>query len=50
MHVRCCAHILNLIIVSGLDELYASVVDIRNAVKYVRSSTTRLGTFKQCAE
>ncbi|KAH9782477.1 BED-type domain-containing protein [Citrus sinensis] len=50
MHVRCCAHILNLIVVSGLGELHASVTAIRNAVKYVRSSSMRLQTFKQCAE
>ncbi|KAH9679903.1 BED-type domain-containing protein [Citrus sinensis] len=35
MHVRCCAHILNLIVVLGLGELHASVAAIRNAVKYV---------------
>ncbi|KAH9658017.1 BED-type domain-containing protein [Citrus sinensis] len=34
MHVRCCAHILNLIVVSGLGELHASVTAIRNAVKW----------------
>ncbi|KAH9649542.1 hypothetical protein KPL70_026016 [Citrus sinensis] len=34
MHVRCCAHILNLIVVSGLSELHASVAAIRNAVKW----------------
>ncbi|KAH9782184.1 BED-type domain-containing protein [Citrus sinensis] len=53
MHVCCCAHILNLIVVSGLNELHASVVAIRNAVKYVRyvrSSTIRLQAFKQCAQ
>lgn len=50
MHVRCCAHILNLIVVSRLDELHVSVAAIRNAVKYVRSSTTRLRTFKQCVQ
>ena len=50
MHVRCCAHILNLIVVSGLGELHASVTAIRNAVKYVRSSSMRLRIFKQCAE
>ncbi|KAH9758173.1 BED-type domain-containing protein [Citrus sinensis] len=50
MHVRCCAHILNLIVVLGLNELHASVAVIRNAVKYVRSSTTRLQAFKQCAQ
>ena len=46
MHVRYCAHILNLIIVSGLGELHASVATIRNAMKYVRSSTTWLRIFK----
>ncbi|KAH9801310.1 BED-type domain-containing protein [Citrus sinensis] len=50
MHVRCCAHILNFIVVSGLNELHASVAAIRNAVKYVRSSTMRLQAFKQCAQ
>ena len=50
MHVRYCAHILNLILVSGLNELHASVAAIWNAVKYVRSSTTRLQAFKQCAQ
>ncbi|KAH9794635.1 BED-type domain-containing protein [Citrus sinensis] len=34
----------------GLRELHASVTAIRNAVKYVRSSSMRLRTFKQCAE
>ncbi|KAH9650090.1 BED-type domain-containing protein [Citrus sinensis] len=34
----------------GLGELHASVTVIRNVVKYVRSSSTRLRTFKQCAE
>ncbi|KAH9781207.1 hypothetical protein KPL71_008367 [Citrus sinensis] len=34
MHVRCCAHILNLIVTRGLKELHDSVVGIRNAVKW----------------
>ena len=50
MHVRCCAHILNLIVTGGLKELHASVANIRNAVKYVRSSTSRLKAFKQCVD
>lgn len=50
MHVRCCAHILNLIVILGLNELHASVAAIQNAVKNVRSSTTRLQTFKQCVQ
>ena len=50
MHVCCSTHILNLIVVLRLDELHASVAAIQNVMKYVRSSTTRLRTFKQCAE
>ena len=46
MHVRCCAHILNLIVTGGLKELHASVAGTRNVVKYVRSSTSRLKAFK----
>ncbi|KAH9742727.1 zinc finger BED domain-containing protein RICESLEEPER 1 [Citrus sinensis] len=34
----------------GLGELHASVTTIRNAVKYVRSSSMRLRIFKQCVE
>lgn len=47
MHVRYCANILNLIVVSKLNGLHARVAIIQNAVKNVRSSTTRLQTFKQ---
>ena len=50
MHVCCCAHILNLIVTRGLKELHASVAGIQNAVKYVRSSTSRLKAFKQCVD
>ncbi|CAN7003195.1 unnamed protein product, partial [Brassica rapa subsp. trilocularis] len=46
LHMRCCAHILNLIVKDGLAEVKESVVAIRNAVKYVRSSGTRLQSFQ----
>ena len=46
MHMRCCAHILNLIVRDGLSEVKQSVMAIRNAVKYVRSSGTRLQSFQ----
>ena len=45
MHMRCCVHILNLIVRDGLAEVKESVVAIRNAVKYVRSSGPRLQSF-----
>lgn len=46
MHVRCAAHIINLIVKDGLAEMGDSVLAIRNAVQYVRSSTPRLKSFE----
>ncbi|KAH9792419.1 BED-type domain-containing protein [Citrus sinensis] len=34
LHVRCCAHILNLIVTEGLKELEQSIVSVRNAVEF----------------
>ncbi|XP_019256703.1 PREDICTED: zinc finger BED domain-containing protein RICESLEEPER 2-like [Nicotiana attenuata] len=48
LHVRCMAHILNLIVQDGLKELDASVTRVRNVVRYVRSSPARTLKFKQC--
>ncbi|XP_010513486.1 PREDICTED: zinc finger BED domain-containing protein RICESLEEPER 2-like [Camelina sativa] len=45
LHMRCCAHILNLIVGDGLKKVNHHIVAIRNAVKYVRSSFTRLKSF-----
>jgi hypothetical protein len=50
LHVRCLAHVLNLIVRSGLNILDRSVASIRNAVKFVRSSPARLDFFKVCVE
>ncbi|KAI4297639.1 hypothetical protein L6164_037521 [Bauhinia variegata] len=49
MHMRCAAHILNLIVNDGLKDLSPSIVAIRNAIRYVRSSPQRLQKFKQAA-
>ncbi|KAH9770668.1 BED-type domain-containing protein [Citrus sinensis] len=46
LHVRCCAHILNLIVTERLKELELSIVSVRNAVKYVRSSTAGMQAFQ----
>lgn len=46
MHMRCAAHIINLIVRDGLAEVDSNVAAIRNAVGYVRSSTTRLRSFE----
>ena len=49
LHMRCCAHIINLIVCEGLREAHDLIVSIRNAVKYVKSSPSRLQKFKECA-
>ncbi|KAH9681179.1 BED-type domain-containing protein [Citrus sinensis] len=50
LHLRCCAHIINLIVGEGLTELKGSVTSIRNAVRYVKSSPARENRFKKCVE
>jgi len=50
MHVRCCAHILNLIVSDGLKEVDESIVKVRSTVKYVKSSPQRFENFKSCME
>jgi hypothetical protein len=50
MHMRCCAHILNLIVIEGLKEVEDSIVRVRSAVKYGKSSPVRFEKFKSCVE
>ncbi|KAG7587327.1 HAT C-terminal dimerization domain [Arabidopsis thaliana x Arabidopsis arenosa] len=47
MHMRCSAHIINLIVKDGLHEINSHVEAVRNAVTFVRSSTKRLISFDQ---
>ena len=50
LHMRCIAHIINLIVVDGLKEISQSVQRVRAAVKYIRQSPNRLKKFKECVE
>nr|XP_033508108.1 zinc finger BED domain-containing protein RICESLEEPER 2-like [Nicotiana tomentosiformis] len=50
LHVRCNVHILNLIVKNGLDEQIDPIFRIRNAVKYVKSSSSRFASFKSHVE
>lgn len=50
LHVRCCSHIVNLVVKSGLEEHNESINKIRTTVRFVRSSPSRLKVFKKCAE
>ncbi|KAG8489971.1 hypothetical protein CXB51_015455 [Gossypium anomalum] len=48
LHMRCMAHIVNLIVVEGLKEMNKSVERVKGAVRYVRQSPARLQKFKEC--
>lgn len=50
LHVRCGAHIVNLIVTKGLEKMHDSIAAIRNSVRYIRSSPARLQKFKACVE
>ena len=50
MHMRCCAHILNLIVQSGLKSIHESIAKVQNSVRYVRASPTRFEKFQECVE
>ena len=45
MHMRCCAHILNLIVQNGLKSIHESIAKVQNAVRYVRASLARFEKF-----
>ncbi|XP_078153675.1 zinc finger BED domain-containing protein RICESLEEPER 2-like [Carex rostrata] len=48
-HVRCCAHILNLIVQDGLGKIENCIIKIREGVKYLRKSPSRLFKFGEQA-
>ena len=49
-HVRCCAHILNLIVQDGLDVISGALSKIRDTVKYFKASTARRIALSDCIE
>ena len=48
--MRCCAHILNLIVQDGLKDHNESIVKVCNVMRYVKSSPNRFEKFKACVE
>ncbi|XP_019181603.1 PREDICTED: zinc finger BED domain-containing protein RICESLEEPER 4-like [Ipomoea nil] len=50
MHMRCIAHILNLVVQDGLKFADTSVKRVREAVRWVRNSPARLKKFRDLAE
>ncbi|XP_024028498.1 zinc finger BED domain-containing protein RICESLEEPER 2-like [Morus notabilis] len=49
-HLRCCAHILNLVVQDGLKSIDKSVEKIRDSVKYVKGSQQRKQKFLECVK
>nr|GEW55726.1 hypothetical protein [Tanacetum cinerariifolium] len=50
LHVRCTAHVMNLIVQDGLSHTGKSVDCVRAAVKYIRHPPQRLAKFKEYAK
>lgn len=50
VHMRCIAHILNLVINYGLKEAKKSLKKVRECVRYIRSSPARLRKFKELCQ
>ncbi|KAG8640804.1 hypothetical protein MANES_13G082916v8 [Manihot esculenta] len=48
LHMRCMAHIINLIVQDGLKDVNDSVIKVRDAVRHIKSSPARLKRFKEC--
>uniref|UniRef100_A0A803N644 BED-type domain-containing protein n=1 Tax=Chenopodium quinoa TaxID=63459 RepID=A0A803N644_CHEQI len=48
LHMRCVAHIVNLVVSDGLKTVNESVQRVRHAVRFIKQSPARLQRFKKC--
>ncbi|XP_031106193.1 zinc finger BED domain-containing protein RICESLEEPER 2-like [Ipomoea triloba] len=49
-YVRCCAHILNLLVQDGLSTIKDVILNVRESVKFINSSDARLKSFHEVVE
>ncbi|KAL4181538.1 hypothetical protein AMTRI_Chr12g271650 [Amborella trichopoda] len=49
-HMRCCAQILNIIMQAGLKVLHSAIENVREIVKYVKASPSRMQIFNEIAQ
>ncbi|PLW45123.1 hypothetical protein PCASD_04574 [Puccinia coronata f. sp. avenae] len=49
-HVRCAAHIINLVVKDGLKTLSPAITKIRNSVRHIKASPLRKHQFKEMIE
>ena len=46
-HIRCCCHILNLIVQDGMQVFNVHIQKIRDAILFLRSSNARISDFRK---
>ncbi|GJX57927.1 zinc finger BED domain-containing protein RICESLEEPER 2-like protein [Tanacetum coccineum] len=49
-HVRCCAHILNLIAQDGLETIKSVIKNVRDSISFINASEARTRTFNDLAQ
>ncbi|KAK4258897.1 hypothetical protein QN277_005293 [Acacia crassicarpa] len=49
-HVRCCVHILNLIVQEDLKVTSSALNKMRESIRYVKASEAKMNLLKQCVQ